>query len=136
MNDIKVKWLIWTVFIGLVPLFIRLSLYISSDMFTSKISISDLVAFALVMQISTIGGCEQLSKDHSRLKAICNGFSIFFLIISGVYYGISLIAESRPDLFNIDSCTTILVFVCIASTALSYATHDRIYKDTLISKGI
>lgn len=136
MSDIKIKWLIYTVLIGLVPCFIRLSLAISTNTITSMVSISDLVAFALVMQISTIGGCEQLNAKHSSFKSFSNGLSIILLILSGLYYALSLLLESKPDLINLNSCLYILAVVCLASTSLSYATHDRIYKDTLISEEI
>ncbi|MGP6469909.1 hypothetical protein [Rahnella aceris] len=135
MNDIKIKWLIWTVLIGLVPFFVRLLIHYSANVVTALFTISDLVAFALVMLISTIGTCEQLNDSRAKQKSAVLGSSIILLIFTGIYYALSLIAETKPDFVNIENCTYVLIIFCLVSTLLSYATQDMLHKDNLIRSG-
>ena len=136
MSDVKLKWLFYTLIIALVPFFIRIVLSQSLNLPTEKISVSDLVAFSLVMQVSTIGGAESLSQERHRFKTICFSISIILVLFSGIYYALSLIAEKNPSIMNLNSCIYVLIVICLTSTILSYATHDRLHKDTIMRGGI
>lgn len=134
MSDIKLKWLFYTLVIACIPFIVRLLLNISTNVPTDLLTISDLVAFSLVMQVSTIGGAENLGAHRLKFKTICNSISIILVLFSGLYYSLSLIAESNKSIMKLDSCIYVLSFICVTSTVLSYATHDRIHKDSILSE--
>lgn len=132
MSDIKIKWLLYTVAIALVPFIVRFLLNRSLATPITILTIPDLVAYSLVMQVSTIGAAETLHVRHHKFKTICYGSSIILLIISGLYYGLSIFTEKYPTIVDTDSCIYVLLAICIVSTLFSYATQDKSYKDTLI----
>ncbi|HHH1591148.1 TPA: hypothetical protein ACPZG2_004136 [Yersinia enterocolitica] len=133
MSDIKIKWLFYTLIIACLPFAVRYLIKFSTNISTDILTISDLVAFSLVMQVSTIGGAENLGANRQAFKTVANGLSYTFAIFSGLYYAISLILQEYPALMKMNSCLYALSFICVASTFLSYATHDRIYKDSIVS---
>ncbi|VUS78380.1 hypothetical protein [Klebsiella huaxiensis] len=134
MSDTKIKWILYTMVIALIPFIVRSLLNLSINTPVTILTIPDLVAYSLVMQVSTIGAAETLHIRHKKFKTICYGSSIVLLIISGLYYALSLLSEKYPAMMNINSCTYVLLFICLVSTIFSYATQDKSHKDTLIIK--
>jgi len=49
LNNKQVKWLIYTVLVGLIPIFLRLMIYFVTDGSISIFSASDFIAFGIVL---------------------------------------------------------------------------------------
>lgn len=124
MGNKKVKWLIYTVLVGLLPILSRLMVWIVTKENTVELlSPSDFVAFGLVLHISNINEIEHFSDIGKEWKTIQNGTSIVFIAFYSVLFAITLIGGNIVDLTAITYCTIIL---SIVSFFISYSVYDRI----------
>ncbi len=128
MKNKKLKWLIYTLMVGLIPIIIRI--FISSVFYDDSIniiSISDLVAFGLILHISTINELEHLADDKDW-KTVQNGIALFLIVIYATFFCLSIIIESSAHVLNIEKikyCTIVLVF---ASILICLSVYDRLSK--------
>jgi len=104
MTNKKIKWLIYTVMVGLLPFILRFVIFLVSQDKENLVWInpSDIVAFGLILHISNINELEHINSSDPSWKTIQNGVSIAFISLYSVFFAISLIHDSRPDLFEIN----------------------------------
>ncbi|EHC07698.1 hypothetical protein Sbal625DRAFT_0029 [Shewanella baltica OS625] len=126
MGSKKIKWLIYTVLVGLIPIFSRLIVWIvTKEGSVDLLSPSDFVAFGLVLHISNINEIEHFSGVEREWKTLQNGISITFIAFYSVLFAITLIDEAIVDTQAITICTIVL---SVVSFLISYSVYDRISK--------
>ncbi len=126
MSNNKIKWLIYTVFVGLLPILSRIIVWIVTKAGTIEIfSPSDFVAFGLVLHISIINEIEHIIDVDKDWKTIQNGISILFIAIYSVLFALNIVGKNFIDIQAVKYCTSGLSFV---SFLLSYSVYDRVSK--------
>lgn len=129
MENKKVKWLIYTVLVGLIPILSRFLVWgVTEAGVVSLIAASDFIAFGLILHISNINEIEHLSDDEKSWKTIQNGTSIAFIAFYSVLLALIMISEGVPSFIDTDvikKCTISLAFI---SFAISFSVFHRISK--------
>lgn len=135
MGNRKIKWLIYTVLVGLIPIISRLIAWaVTKEGSVNLLSPSDFVAFGLVLHISNINEIEHFSGVEKEWKTAQNGISIAFIAFYSVLFALTLIGDSIVDVAAITICTIILSLV---SFFISYSVYDRISKvNSIESRGV
>ena len=129
MHIIKVKWLIYTVLVGLIPVLSRMLIWlISQDRTMAIFNASDFVAFGLVLHISNINQIEHFSDGQKSWKTIQNGTSIAFISFYSVLFASYLLGQSNPGLINVEAIKYVSMVLSIASFSISFSVYDRISK--------
>ena len=129
MRNIKIKWLIYTVLVGLIPVLSRaLIWFISQNRTMNFFNASDFVAFGLILHISNINEREHFNDSEKSWKTIQNGFSIAFISFYSVLFTCSLLGESNPGLINVQSITYFSIALNFVFFLMSFIVYDRISK--------
>lgn len=133
MGSKKIKWLIYTVLVGLIPVVSRLITWVvTKEGSVDLLSPSDFVAFGLVLHISNINEIEHFSVVEQEWKTIQNGISIAFIAFYSVLFALTLVGEAIVDVQAITICTIVL---SIVSFFISYSVYDRISKASSSTSG-
>ncbi|KPW03630.1 hypothetical protein [Pseudoalteromonas sp. P1-8] len=132
MGNKKIKWLIYTVLVGLIPILSRLIVWlVTKEGSVNLLSPSDFVAFGLVLHISNINEIEHFSGIQKEWKTAQNGISIAFIAFYSVLFALTLIGKSIVDVNAITICTVVL---SVVSFLISYSVYDKLSK-TLACEG-
>jgi Na+/alanine symporter len=127
MGDKKIKWLIYTVIVGMLPVLLRLFVWLVDNTKTVEpFSAADFVMFGLVLHISNINEIEHLPRLDKTWKTIQNGISIVFITIYSVFFTLTLLSGINPplvDQMKINYCAAVLNVVSLFS---SYTIYDKI----------
>ena len=127
----KTKWLIYTVIIGLIPLFIRLLIFvISIDKSISYIfNEVDLIVFGLVLHLTNINELEDKQNIDKHWKTKFLGFSVIMLIMFSAFLGLTYFSENdKSTVVNRTNIKICAGFLCIISFIMSYAIYNRLNK--------
>lgn len=129
MTNIKIKWLIYTVLVGLIPVLSRMLIWlISQDRTMAIFNASDFVAFGLILHISNINEIEHFNDHEKSWKTIQNGTSIAFISFYSVLFASYLLGQSNPRLINVEAIKYVSMVLSIASFSISFSVYDRISK--------
>ncbi len=129
MVNIKIKWLIYTVLVGLIPILSRaLIWFISQNRTMNFFNSSDFVAFGLILHISNINEIEHFNDRERSWKTIQNGISIAFISFYSVLFACSLLGQSNPGLINEDAITHLSIVLSFASLFISFSVYHTISK--------
>lgn len=91
----SVKWLLFTVLVGLIPVFCRLLVWsVTDDGFIEWISVGDVAIFGLVVQIAIINDVEGF--EDGVFKTLHNGFSAIVIVLYGVLFMVALLEKKIP----------------------------------------
>ena len=133
MENKKIKWLIYTVLVGLLPILSRLMVWIVTKTGSVEIlSSSDFVAFGLILHISNINEIEHISNLEKEWKTAQNGISILFIAFYSSLFALNLIGGNIVDAKSIKICTIVL---SVFSFFISYSVYDRISKQAILDTG-
>lgn len=133
MGNRKIKWLIYTVLVGLIPILSRLIVWlVTKEGSVELLSPSDFVAFGLVLHISNINEIEHFSGADREWKTAQNGISIAFIAFYSVLFALTLVGETIVDVQAIVICTIVL---SVVSFLISYSVYDRISKASSYASG-
>lgn len=129
MNDRKIKWLIYTVLVGLIPILSRFGAWLvtKNNSMIDFFSASDFIAFGLVLHISIINEVEHINFTDKTWKTIQNGVSILFIAFYSVLFTFSLFSASG-NIIDINAINKCSVMLAIVSFLISYSVFDRITK--------
>ena len=134
MPNIKIKWLIYTVLVGLIPVLSRaLIWFISQNRTIGFLNAADFVAFGLILHISNINEIEHFNDSEKSWKTIQNGISIAFISFYSVLYACSILGQSNPGLINVKTITYFSLGLSLVSFLISFSVYDRISKLEQIS---
>lgn len=121
MENKKIKWLVYTFFIGLIPVISRMFAWgITKTGTLEFLSATDFISFGLVLHISNINEIEHLEQVDQSWKTTQNGSAIFFISIYSVLFAVSLIGDRLVEKAAMLYCSIALAFV---SSALSYSVY-------------
>ena len=129
MANRKIKWLIYTVLVGLIPIILRILVWLVSQ---SKEMIlfnaSDFVAFGLIMHISNINEIEKFNSNNNSWKTIQNGISVLFIAFYSVLLAANLLGQSNPGIINNEVIKYISISLSFVSFMLSFSIYHRVSK--------
>ena len=129
MTNIKIKWLIYTVLVGLIPVLSRMLIwFISRDRTMDILNASDFVAFGLILHISNINEIEHFDDPKKSWKTIQNGLSIAFISFYSVLFAADLFGQSNPGLIDVKSLKHVAMGLSLASFGISLSVYHRISK--------
>lgn len=127
MGDKKIKWLIYTVIVGMLPILLRLLVWLVDKTKTVEpFSAADFVMFGLVLHISNINEIEHLQKLDKTWKTVQNGSSVVFITIYSVFFALTLLSGIHPPLIDQTRIIYYAAALNVASLILSYTVYDRI----------
>lgn len=126
MKSKKIKWLIYTVLVGLIPILARFMVWlVTKEGITNILSASDFVAFGLVLHISNINEIEHYSTPEVRWKTVQNGISITFIAFYSILLALNLIGE---DVVDVNAITFCAIGLSVVSFLISYSVYDKVSK--------
>ena len=129
MANIKIKWLIYTVLVGVIPALLRILIwFISQDRTMDIFNASDFVAFGLILHISNINEIEHFNDHEKSWKTIQNGISIGFISLYSVLFTAYLLGQSNPGLIRGETIKYISMVSSLVSFLLSFSVYDRVSK--------
>lgn len=131
MESKKIKWLIYTVLVGLIPILCRLFVWgVTESGVVSFIVASDFIAFGLILHISNINEIEHLADDEKSWKTVQNGISIAFIAFYSVLFALIMISEGIPNFIDAVAIKNCAVGLALVSFAISFSVFHRISKIT------
>ncbi len=129
MVNVKIKWLIYTVLVGLIPVFLRLLIWsVLQNRTMDILNASDFVAFGLILHISNINEIEHFNDREKSWKSIQNGLSIVFIVLYGGLFTCSLFDQSNPGLIDAGAMKYAAIVLSLTSLGISYSVYHRISK--------
>lgn len=124
----KIKWLIYTVLVGLIPIMSRLLIWgVTKNGTISPFSAADFIAFGLVLHISNINEIEHFQGERSW-KTAQNGISIAFIAIYSVLFAMSMLQQGVPGLIEERVIVRCAFGLAVVSLLISFSVFDRISK--------
>ncbi|MBT4290414.1 MAG: hypothetical protein HOD92_24065 [Deltaproteobacteria bacterium] len=133
MVDKKIKWLIYTVLVGLIPIAARLLIcQVIEQGNIESFKTTDFVAFGLILHISIINEIEHWNSSDKSWKTVQNGVSISFIAFYSILFAVSLLGDAQPGLLDNDTIKISAMVLSVVSFLLSFSVFDRISK---LSKG-
>lgn len=129
MKDRKIKWLAYTVLVGMVPVISRILIYlVLRNPSISIFNTSDFVTFGLVLNISNINEIEHLNKLDKSWRTLQNGIALAFISFFMVLFSVYIVGESAPSLVNINAIKIMAMVLSLVSLVLSISVYDRVSK--------
>jgi len=127
MENKKIKWLIYTVLVGLIPILSRLLVWtVTEPGVVSLITASDFIAFGLILHISNINEIEHLSDKEKSWKTIQNGTSIVFIAFYSVLFALVMVSEGIPSFIDASVIKKCTVGLACVSFIISFSVFHRI----------
>lgn len=132
MPNNKIKWLAYTVLVGLIPIISRLFVWLTAKAESMQLlAATDFVAFGLVLHISNINELEHISSEQNKdWKTIQNGVSLTFVALYSVLYAVLLIGEKNPSLIDLRAMLICVISLAVVSLLLSLSIFHRLSKFT------
>lgn len=135
-----IRWIIYTVLVGFLPILVRLLVYLISNHQTDTVCFTpvDIVFLGLTLNISNINEVNNLrsfNKEKEDIDVVSNyrdlfvGFSTFFIILLAISLGALYIEEMTA--YNIINNTTALIgatFLGLVSLVFSFIVMYNILK--------
>ena len=129
MANVKIKWLIYTVLVGLIPVLSRaLIWFISQNRTMDFFNAADFVALGLILHISNINEIEHFNDPEKSWKTMQNGISIVFISFYSVLFACSLLGQSNPGLIDVGAIKYAAIVLSLTSFGISYSVYRRIAK--------
>lgn len=126
MKSLKTKWIAYTVLVGLIPIFLRLLIWlVTKEGSIEAFSPQDFIAFGLVLHISNINEVEHIISADGSWKTVQNSVSSFFITIHGALFCLTLIGG---DAIDQQAIMYGVVLISLASLSISYSLFKRIEK--------
>lgn len=129
ISDRKVKWLIYTVLVGLIPALLRLMVWLVSQNRDGELfSAVDFIVFGLIMHISNINEVEHFTDAEKSWRTIHNGVSITFISFYSGLFAAHLFDEAHPWLVDDSAMIILAAALGIVTFALSYTVYHKMSK--------
>lgn len=128
----KIKWLIYTVLVGMIPILSRFLVWgVTTPGTVSLLTATDFIAFGLILHISNINEIEHLDDKNKSWKTIQNGTSIAFIALYSVLFTLILLTEGVPGIVDITAIKICTIFLATISFLISFSVYHRISKVSL-----
>lgn len=122
-SEMRTKWLMYTVFIGLLPIGLRL-LMTSWGISIPYFSASDFIAFGFVLHISILNEIEHVDQQKVW-KTVQNGMSIVAIFVYGAFTCGLMLNESGISGVNLDAVRNTAMIAAIVSFIISLSVFYR-----------
>mgnify|MGYP003575843292 CR=1 FL=1 len=117
----QIKWIIYTVLVGLIPIISRLFIWITTKAGTIDVlSPADFIAFGLILHISNINEIEHIDDVAPAWKTIQNGSSIIFIAFYSVLFALSLVGDAFIEKHALLNCSITLSLVSLLLSCSVY----------------
>ncbi len=127
MENKKIKWLIYIVLVGMIPILSRLLVWTVTNPGTvSSITASDFISFGLILHISNINEIEHMSDENKSWKTIQNGTSIAFIALYSVLFSLVMLSEGIPSFVDDQVIKVCAISLAIVSFLISFSVFHRI----------
>lgn len=127
MGNRKVKWLIYTVLVGLIPIVSRVLIWgVTQPGTISILAASDFIAFGLILHISNINEIEHLGNGEKTWKTVQNGTSILFITLYSVLFSLIIISEGLPGFIDSKVIKMCVIALAIISFLISFSVFHRV----------
>lgn len=127
MENKKIKWLIYTVLVGMIPILSRLLVWAVTNPGTvSFITASDFISLGLILHISNINEIEHMSDEDKSWKTIQNGTSIAFIALYSVLFCLVMLSEGIPSFVDGQVIKISAVSLALVSFMISFSVFHRI----------
>ena len=129
MVNRKVKWLTYTVLVGLIPVLLRMLWWsVSQERSMGLFNAVDFIVFGLIMHISNINEVEHFNDTAKSWKTGQNGISIAFISFYSSLFAAHLFGESHPALIDDKAIVVLSMILGLVSLTLSYTVYHRVSK--------
>ena len=90
-----VKWFVYTVFLAMIPMFMRLLIFVlaTSETQFSWLSESDVATFGLILAVTNVSTLETATNIEADWKTKSIGFSLLLIVIFAVLFAITCFQE-------------------------------------------
>jgi hypothetical protein len=124
---LKLKWFIYTVLIGLIPVGARFIVVLVSPRANNEMlwNETDIASFGLALNISNISVLEHESF-HRQWKTVVNGLSVILLIFIALVFALSFMKEIDPSLISVLRLKQTSFILAVTSFVLSFVVYDRL----------
>jgi hypothetical protein len=124
----NVKWWSYIVILGLMPIMLRLIIatIVTRDYSIDWFTASDLVAFSLVLNISSMNGMNDFSWRSEVNKTLLYITSLVFIIVCTLLYAVILVAEGSPYSFKTFAINTYSIISLVGSISIGFAVYRKI----------
>lgn len=124
----KLRWFIYTVLVGLIPMLSRLCIYlfvkgVPPDFLLNP---TDYLLFGLVLNVTNLNDLNQKKRILDSWFLAANGISILLIIAFAILLCLSMLAEIQKDLFNIVSMQKASMGFSIASFLWSFSIYFKL----------
>ena len=127
MENKKIKWLIYTVLVGLIPIISRFLVWgVTQSGIVNILAASDFIAFGLILHISNINEIEHLSDSDKSWKTIQNGTSILFIALYSVLFCLTMLSEGIPGFVDSQVIKVCVIALALISFSISFSVFHRI----------
>ena len=130
MADRIAKWLIYTIAVGFIPVFLRMLVWLISqdksalDVFNAL----DFIVLGLVLQISNINEIEHFYDSERTWKTPHNGISIILIVFYSALFVFYLLGQSIPDSIDEAAVKSLAMVAALPSIVLSFTVYYRVSK--------
>jgi len=124
---LKLKWFIYTVLIGLIPVGARFIVVLVSPMANNDMlwNETDFASFGLALNISNISVLEH-EDSNRQWKTIVNGLSVILLVFMALVFALSFMKEIDPSLISVQRLKQTSFLLASTSFVLSSVVYDRL----------
>lgn len=127
MENKKIKWLIYTVLVGLIPIISRFLVWgVTESGIVNLLVASDFIAFGLILHISNINEIEHLSDSDKSWKTIQNGTSILFIALYSILFCLTMLSEGIPEFVDYKVIKLCVIALALISLSISFSVFHRI----------
>lgn len=127
MENKKIKWLIYTVLVGLIPIISRALVWgVTQAGTVNVLAASDFIAFGLILHIANINEIEHLSDNDKSWKTIQNGTSILFIALYSVLFSLIMLSEGIPNFIDSQVIKYCVIVLAAISFFISFSVFHRI----------
>ena len=125
----KIKWLMYTVLVGLIPIFARILIWtISQNRNLDLVSAADLAVFGLILHISNINEIAHFNKPDQPWRITQNGISIAFISGYSILLASYLLEQTQPGIINLEFLRYISIAMCVTSFIIRFTVYNRLAK--------
>lgn len=119
MLKIIIRWLICPVFIGLIPIFLRIIIwYFLQEKTIELFNTSNLIAFGLLLNIHSITQRKYLNDPEKLWNQFQTVAPIFLIILYSVFFAIYLADQAKTNNFDTDTLKTHSMLLNVGSLCL------------------
>ena len=123
-----VKWFVYTVFLAMIPILMRLLIFalVTSETQFSWLSESDVATFGLILAVTNVSALETATNIEATWKTQSMGISLFLISAFATLFAIACFQELQQGVFDRSRVLWANVILSLVSVGYSYAIWNRI----------